>query len=85
MQLCTSSSRLVLLEGHLDSTCGHYSVARGRAARASLDIVMPAYRVAVIRPVTVDHSLSAEQLRRCVPPVPRERRVCRFCRVLLGG
>jgi len=75
-----SSSPLVLVQGRLVATKDRKPVARACAMRVYLDIDVREYRVAITRLVTSDNPLAVEQLRRCMPPVPHERRVCRFCR-----
>ncbi|OJT04908.1 hypothetical protein TRAPUB_4335 [Trametes pubescens] len=48
--------------------------------RTYLSLRSDRLRNAMTRLHVSDHPLAIEELRRCTPPIPRVRRICRFCK-----
>ena len=82
LELGATPERLPLLAGRVEySKEKRVMVHRTLAFRDYLHVEHPAHRRALTRLIASDHPFAIEQLRRLVRFVPREDRVCRFCRL----
>jgi hypothetical protein len=78
-----SSVHLYLLHGHLEPVEDKPPRKVIMSFRHHLEVPIPKHRLALTRLVLADHPLAVEQLRRASryhPPVPRDDRLCRFCK-----
>ncbi|KAI0753475.1 hypothetical protein C8Q80DRAFT_1249994 [Daedaleopsis nitida] len=74
------SERLPILAHRFRRMTSPPRLAEACRPRSYLKVPSAAHREALTRLLTSEHPFAIETLRRTTPPVPRPRRICRFCR-----